>query len=98
MLTLLACYGAGRALWFWKPPTEVLAVAAGAAALSLALFLLLAAGIAHPLAIAALTLGCALASLIRIPALRRRPVGLSPQPAPRTATKNCRRPTTVGRP
>ena len=73
-LTLLACYGAGRALWRWHPPSGALAFATGAAAFSLLLFLLLAAGLAHPLAIAALTVACALLVLVRRQLPRLRPV------------------------
>lgn len=41
----LACAGAGRALWRWKPPAQSIAFATGAAALSVALFALLATGL-----------------------------------------------------
>ena len=41
----LACAGAGRALWRWKPPAQSIAFATGAAALSLAMFALLATGL-----------------------------------------------------
>jgi hypothetical protein len=50
---VLACAGAGRALWRWKPPAQSIAFATGAAALSAAMFALLATGLYGTPAIAA---------------------------------------------
>lgn len=52
----LACAGAGRALWRWKPPAQSVAFATGAAALSLVMFALLATGHYATPAIAAVLL------------------------------------------
>lgn len=49
----LACAGAGRALWRWKPPAQSVAFATGAAALTVVMFGLLAAGFYGTPAIAA---------------------------------------------
>jgi len=74
LVTLAAVWGTGRALWRGAPPSETLAVAAGAPVLSLVIFLLLTVHLAYPLTFGlVLAAGCAglLKYRPKLPALPR---------------------------
>jgi hypothetical protein len=75
-LPLAAAYGIGRLAWRFRAPHWTLALASGSALLSLAVFLLLSAGWAHPAALLVLCLACC-ATL----ALHAKPIGFRIRPS-----------------